>query len=82
MQWAKQRGCTVYDMRGVAPEVEGEPQGELAGLNRFKRGFTAEYVEYIGEWDLVFRPALYKLFDFARPLIRRLRGFKSLGLSR
>jgi len=73
MQWAKQRGCTVYDMRGVACEVEGEAQGELTGLNRFKRGFTAQYVEYIGEWDLVFRPGLYRLFNIVQPLVKRIR---------
>lgn len=73
MQWAKQRGCTVYDMRGVAREVEGEAQGELAGLNRFKRGFAAQYVEYIGEWDLVFRPGLYRLFNIVQPLVKRIR---------
>jgi len=73
MQWAKQRGCTVYDMRGVAREVEGEAQGELAGLNRFKRGFAAQYVEYIGEWDLVFRPGMYRLFNIAQPLVKRIR---------
>ncbi len=72
MQWAKQRGCTVYDMRGVAREVDGEAQGEMAGLNRFKRGFAAKYVEYIGEWDLVFRPGTYRLFNIAQPLAKHI----------
>ncbi len=74
MQWAKQCGCTVYDMRGVAPEVDGEAQGELAGLNRFKQGFAAQYVEYIGEWDLVFRPGLYRLYNIAQPLVKHIRS--------
>ncbi len=73
IQWAKQRGCTVYDMRGVAREVDGEAPGELAGLNRFKQGFAAQYVEYIGEWDLVFRPGMYRLFNIAQPLVKRIR---------
>ncbi len=70
MQWARARGCTVYNFRGVSREVDGEPIGELGGLNRFKRGFAAEYMEYIGEYDLVFSPFWYRVYHLAR----RLRG--------
>lgn len=75
MQWARGQGCSVYDFRGVAPEVNGEPQGHLAGLNRFKRGFGAEYVEYLGDYDLVLNPAAYWGFQKALPWVRN-RGRK------
>jgi peptidoglycan pentaglycine glycine transferase (the first glycine) len=72
MRWAQGRGCSVYDMRGVSPEVDGEPvEGHLAGLNRFKRGFGASYHEYVGDWDLVLSPAWYGLFVKALPVVRR-----------
>lgn len=75
IKWAKQRGCTVYDMRGVAREVAGaDDQGPLHGLNRFKRGFGATYMEYIGEFDLVYSPLWYRLFNFAEAARRRGRG--------
>jgi len=77
MQWAKQQGCTVFDMRGVAREINGEAQGSTAGLNRFKRGFAAQYVEYIGDWDLILRPGAYRLFDWAQPITQRLGKLKS-----
>ncbi|MGD9498003.1 MAG: lipid II:glycine glycyltransferase FemX [Armatimonadota bacterium] len=70
MCWAREQGCTVYDLRGVSREVDGEPVGRLGGLNRFKRGFAAQYIEYIGEHDLVFSPVWYRLYGAAR----RLRG--------
>ncbi|HUS81462.1 MAG TPA: peptidoglycan bridge formation glycyltransferase FemA/FemB family protein [Armatimonadota bacterium] len=70
MLWAREQGCTVYDFRGVTREVDGEPEGELGGLNRFKRGFAAQYMEYIGEWDLVLSPTWYGLYALAR----RVRG--------
>lgn len=70
MQWAREQGCEVYDFRGVSREVNGEPVGELGGLNRFKRGFAARYMEYIGEYDLVFSPFWYRVMAVAR----RLRG--------
>ncbi len=68
MQWAREQGCTVYDFRGVTREVDGEPVGELGGLNRFKRGFAARYMEYIGEYDLVFSPLWYRVYTTARSL--------------
>ncbi len=72
MQWAQARGCTVYDMRGVSPEVDGEPcEPHLAGLNRFKRGFGATYVEYVGDWDLNLSPVWYWAFRKLLPVVRR-----------
>jgi lipid II:glycine glycyltransferase (peptidoglycan interpeptide bridge formation enzyme) len=80
MRWAKRQGCEVYDMRGVSPEVNGEPvEKHLAGLNRFKRGFGAQYVEYIGDWDLVFSPLWYAAFERALPHVRALLGRKAAG---
>jgi peptidoglycan pentaglycine glycine transferase (the first glycine) len=72
MKWAKTRGCSVYDMRGVAREASaGEDEDRLQGLNRFKRGFGAQYMEYIGEFDLVYSPLWYRLFNLAERLRRR-----------
>jgi peptidoglycan pentaglycine glycine transferase (the first glycine) len=65
MLWAREKGCNVYDFRGVAREVAGEPVGPLGGLNRFKRGFAAKYVEYVGEWDLVFSPMWHRVYSLA-----------------
>jgi len=49
MQWAREQGCTVYDMWG-APDVldESDP---LWGVYRFKQGFGGEFVRHIGAWD-------------------------------
>ena len=74
MQWAQARGCTVYDMRGVARESGGADEGGgLHGLNRFKRGFGAQYVEYVGEFDLVYAPWWYAAYNQALRLRRALR---------
>ena len=79
MRWAKSQGCTVYDFRGVAPET---PEGEasaLYGLNRFKRGFAAEVVEYVGEFDLPLRPARYGAFRWVEPRRQRIRKWLRAG---
>ncbi|MGI5818263.1 MAG: lipid II:glycine glycyltransferase FemX [Armatimonadota bacterium] len=65
MLWAREQGCAAYDFRGVSQEVDGEPVGKLGGLNRFKRGFNARYIEYIGEYDLVLSPVWYRLYTLA-----------------
>lgn len=76
--WAKQHGCTMYDFRGVPGDVsESHP---LYGLVKFKRGFNGEYTKFIGEYDLVYKPAIYRLYHFAEPLyqktVRKFINFK------
>jgi lipid II:glycine glycyltransferase (peptidoglycan interpeptide bridge formation enzyme) len=72
MRWARAQGCTVYDFRGVALQRPGA-ESPLDGLARFKAGFAAEYVEYVGEWDLPVSPALYGAFALLEPRLRRVR---------
>jgi len=72
MRWAKSRGCTSYDMRGVSPEVNGEPVVEaLSGLNRFKKGFGARYVEYTPDWEIVFSRPWHFAFRHLAPIAQR-----------
>ena len=66
IRWAKSKGCTLYDFRGVPGQLtEDNP---LYGLYRFKKGFNGEYTEFIGEWDLVYRPAVYFLWNTLEPI--------------
>ena len=65
MRWARERGCTVYDMWG-APEVldESDP---LWGVYRFKRGFGGEFVRYVGAWDFPVSRLGYWLYTTVMP---------------
>lgn len=66
IRWAKSKGCTLYDFRGVPGHLtEDNP---LYGLYRFKKGFNGEYTEFIGEWDLVYRPFIYFLWTHLEPV--------------
>lgn len=84
IRWAKESGCAVYDFRGVSPASDPRDDDHLAGLNRFKAGFGARFVEYIGEFDLPLSPAGYWVWRHGKPraqaamkrfarLVRRLR---------
>jgi peptidoglycan pentaglycine glycine transferase (the first glycine) len=66
IRWAKSLDCTLYDFRGVPGHLmEDNP---LYGLYRFKKGFNGEYTEFIGEWDLVYRPLIYFLWNHLEPV--------------
>ncbi|HHX50534.1 MAG TPA: peptidoglycan bridge formation glycyltransferase FemA/FemB family protein [Clostridia bacterium] len=66
IRWAKNLGCTLYDFRGVPGQLtEDNP---LYGLYRFKKGFNGEYVEFVGEYDLILSPFYYRLWQVAEPL--------------
>jgi peptidoglycan pentaglycine glycine transferase (the first glycine) len=62
-------GCTLYDFRGVAGDLR--PEHPLYGLYRFKRGFGATLVEYVGEWDLPLRPWRFLVLQRGLPVARR-----------
>jgi len=73
VQWAMMRraiamGADVYDLRGITPTLDAEDSH--VGLVQFKVGTGGEAVEYVGEWDLPLRKALYAAFD----LYMRRRG--------
>ncbi|MGI6361593.1 MAG: lipid II:glycine glycyltransferase FemX [Bacillota bacterium] len=76
--WSKKQGCSLYDFRGVPGDVPSDHP--LYGLVKFKKGFGGEYVSFIGEYDLVFKPSAYKFYNFAEPIyqknIRRWIRFK------
>ncbi len=65
MKWAKERGCTVYDMWGAPDELdESDP---MWGVYRFKEGFGGDFVQHIGAWDYPRSDALYSVYTVAMP---------------
>lgn len=69
--WAREQGCRLYDFRGVSPIRDGKLDPRLEGLNRFKEGFCPRYVEYIGEYDMVISPVMYRLWTVALPVVKK-----------
>ncbi len=71
IQWATEKGCRIYDFRGVPGLVpEDHP---LYGLVKFKRGFNGDYTEFIGEMDLVLKPAVYFAVEKGTSIFKELR---------
>ena len=80
IRWAREAGCVWYDFRGVSPRrrqegesaAEVEKEDHLQGLNRFKEGFGTRYVEYVGEFDLVYNKTAYWLYTTGKPTAQKL----------
>lgn len=70
IKYSMDYGCTLYDFRGISGNLD--PEHHLYGLYRFKKGFNGDFVEYIGEFDLVVNKFLYNLWEFWVPKIKRI----------
>jgi peptidoglycan pentaglycine glycine transferase (the first glycine) len=71
--WAKEQGCTCYDLWGIPDanpdtleEEFQERQGGLWGVYRFKRGFGGQIVKSAGAYDYVYQPLWYKFYRWRR----------------
>ena len=74
IQEAIKRGADMYDFRGVSGVVdESHPQ---YGLYRFKKGFNADFTEFIGEIYIPYKPLIYKMYKFSEKAFRTLRTLK------
>ena len=45
----------------------------MYGLYRFKKGFSGDFTEFAGEFDLVFRPVIHTAVEKGEKSFRRLR---------
>ena len=73
IRWAKQQGCTWYDLWGIPDEDPATLDAEFStrndglwGVYRFKRGFGGQVVRSVGANDYIYNPVLYKLYSFLR----------------
>lgn len=71
MKEAKRRGCTFYNMTGVA--ATADPEDAWAGLRRFKLKFGSEVVHLVGAHDAVYKPLLYQALSLGAKLRQLVR---------
>ncbi len=71
IKWAKERGCPVYDFRGIPCDLS--PEHPLHGLVRFKKGFGAYPVKYVGEYEMTFAPFIALVHKHGMPAYTKLR---------
>lgn len=71
IQWAVEKGCRIYDFRGVSGDLSED--NPLYGLYKFKKGFGGDFVEFVGEMDCVFSPAVDALVRHGGNLFKEAR---------
>ncbi|MBQ3352815.1 peptidoglycan bridge formation glycyltransferase FemA/FemB family protein [Candidatus Saccharibacteria bacterium] len=69
---AKAKNLKTFDFWGIAPE--GAPKNHpWAGFTNFKKTFAGHEVQYAGTYDIVLKPARYRLYSLLRKLNRLIR---------
>ena len=71
IQWGIEKGCAVYDFRGVSGDISED--NPLYGLYRFKKGFGGDFCEFVGELDCVFKPWVNFLATKLIPAFKNVR---------
>ena len=68
--------CKTFDMWGcLGPDAKEGENG--FGFHRFKQGFNGQPFEYVGTYDYVINPTLYKLYNSIDKLRWRLLRLKA-----
>ena len=74
IRWALKGGSALYDFQGI-PGYQDENDPNY-GLYRFKRGFGGRVFVYIGQFDLIVRPGMYRLVTLGEHTLRLLKTAK------
>lgn len=67
IKYAKKNHCHLFDLWGAAGR-NPQPNDPWLGFHRFKEGFGAELVEFVGTYDLIINPLLYYPYRLAESI--------------
>ncbi len=65
IKWGKSKGLQAFDLWGaIGPPPAGgpDPKDPWYGFHRFKAGFSPKLIEFVGSYDLVLKPFLYRIY--------------------
>jgi lipid II:glycine glycyltransferase (peptidoglycan interpeptide bridge formation enzyme) len=58
----KSLGCKTFDMWGcLGPDAKESDNGY--GFTRFKQGYGGDLIQFVGSYDLIINPQLYKIYN-------------------
>ena len=74
IKYSIEHGKDMYDFRGVTGIVDkNDPH---YGLYRFKKGFNAEFTEFVGEVYINFKPLRYKMYKISEKIYKNFAEIK------
>lgn len=76
IKFGKKKDCKSFDLWG---DIEPNPPAShpYFGFHRFKEGFSPKLVEFVGTYDLVINPNLYKIYQVIDKLRWKLLHLKA-----
>ncbi len=75
IKFGKKLGLKKFDMWG-ALGPNPDPKDSWHGFHKFKQGYGAELVEFVGSYDLVINPILYNVYKIVDKLRWMILKFK------
>lgn len=76
IKFGKKLGCKTFDLWGcLGPDPN--PRDPWYGFHRFKEGYGGKLVEFVGSFDLILNPTLYRLYNLVDTLRWKLLRFKT-----
>lgn len=75
IKYCKENGIKMYDQFGTIGDLSKD--NPRLGLHEFKKKFGGDYVEFIGEFDLVTKPLIYFIFTTFVPFLRKIKREKA-----
>lgn len=72
----KSLGCTSFDMWGSLPP-DAKPTDRGFGFHRFKEGFGGQLVQFVGSFDYIIDPNLYKIYNLIDNYRWKILRFKA-----
>ncbi|HZJ18621.1 MAG TPA: peptidoglycan bridge formation glycyltransferase FemA/FemB family protein [Patescibacteria group bacterium] len=77
IKYGKKIGLKEFDMWGsLGPNAD--PHDPWFGFHRFKQGYNPRHVEFIGSYDLIINPKLYKLYKITDKLRWQFLKYKKI----
>lgn len=78
IKWSLSKGCRYYDLRGGYPD-ENNP---LHGIFVFKKKFCPEYMEFMGEADLIINKLGFFAVNFAQKMLKKTKKIRAKIINR
>ena len=70
---AHSEGYKVIDFFGTSGDANPDKDNPIYGIHNFKKRLGGEYVEFIGEFDLITNKLMYFLYKKLIPLYRKMK---------
>lgn len=70
---AHENGYKIIDFFGTSGNANPTKDDPIYGIHNFKKRLGGEYIEFIGEYDLVVNKFLYNAYHWLKPIYRKIK---------